>query len=119
MVARYGDVDVATRVERERIDRLCQWLEATIGPRLTAYAAGVSTEEIVDVAHGEDVPEELDARLRTLYALTYYLAATDGPGSAHEWLLSPNPELDNHAPAEMLHDGQPPEKVWVAAAPSF
>jgi hypothetical protein len=119
MVPPYGDMDVAARVERERVDRLAQWLEATIGPRLTAYAAGVSTEDIIDVAHGGRVPDELDQRLRNLYALTYYLAATDGPGSAHEWLLSPNPELGNHAPAEVLHEGAPPEQVWVAAAPSF
>jgi hypothetical protein len=120
MVPPYGDVDVAARVERERLDRLAQWLEATIGPRLTAYAAGTTPEEIQHVAHGdEDVDDALDRRLRNLYALTWFIAATDGPGSAHEWLLEPNPELGSRPPAQLLHDGQPPEQVWLAAGPTF
>jgi hypothetical protein len=111
--------DLAPRVAQERIDRLAQWLEVTLGQRLTAYASGATTAEVYDVVHGEDVPGGLERRLRNLYALTYYIAVTDGPGSAHEWLLEPNPELDSRAPAELLHDGQPPEAVWLAAAPAF
>ena len=111
--------DLAPRVEQERIDRLAQWLEVTLGQRLTAYASGATPEEISHAAHGEGVDDDLERRLRNLYALTFYIAATDGPGSAHEWLLEPNPELDSRAPVELLHDGQPPEAVWFAAVPAF
>ena len=112
--------DTTPRAERERLDRLAQWLESAIGPRLTAYAAGATTEEIYDVAHGDPVDDDdLARRLRNLYALTWFIAATDGPGSAHEWLIEPNPELGSRAPAELLHDGQPPERVWLAASPTF
>jgi hypothetical protein len=112
-------IETTPRAERERLDRLTQWLEGAIGPRLTAYAAGVTPEEIHHVAHGDEVDDELDGRLRNLYALTWFIAATDGPGSAHEWLIEPNPELDSRAPVELLHDGAPPEQVWLAAAPTF
>jgi hypothetical protein len=111
--------DLAPRAEQERIDRLAQWLEATLGQRLTAYASGATTAEVYDVAHGERVANDLERRLRNLYALTYYIAVTDGPGSAHEWLVEPNPDLDSRPPAQLLHDGQPPEAVWLAAAPTF
>ena len=118
----YDGIDSSPRAERERLDRLAQWLEGAIGTRLTAYAAGATPEEIHHLAHGEegeDVDDALDRRLRNLYALTWFIAATDGPGSAHEWLLEPNSELGSRAPAELLHDGQPPERVWLAAGPTF
>ncbi len=111
--------EITPRVEQERIDRLAQWLEVTLGQRLTAYASGATPAEVHEVAEGEDVTNDLERRLRNLYALTYYIAVTDGPGSAHEWLLEPNPELDSRAPAHCLHDGQQPEAVWLAAAPTF
>ena len=115
----HDGIDTTPRAERERLDRLAQWLEATIGLRLTAYAAGVSPDELHGAAQGDDVDGDLDRRLRNLYALTWFIAATDGPGSAHEWLVEPNPDLGSRAPAELLHDGQPPERVWLAASPSF
>ena len=112
--------DLAPRCEQERIDRLAQWLELTLGQRLTAYASGATPEQISHAAHGDEVEGTLERRLRNLYALTWYLAASDGPGSAHEWLLEPNPELPgSKAPAQLLHDGQPPQAVWFAAAPTF
>jgi hypothetical protein len=115
----HDGIDTTPRAERERLDRLAQWLEAAIGARLTAYAAGVTPEEIHHIAHGDEVDDELDRRLRNLYALTWFIAATDGPGSAHEWLVEPNPELGSRPPAQLLHDGQPPEQVWLAASPTF
>ena len=114
-----NDFEVTRRIERERLDRLAQWLELTIGTKLTAYAVGTTPNELSHVSEGDEVPRDLDRRLRNLYALTWYIAATDGPGTAHEWLVEPNEELDSKAPAELLHDGQPPEEVWMAASPSF
>ena len=114
-----NDFEVTRRIERERLDRLAQWLELMIGPRLTAYAAGTTTGELSHAAHGDEVPQEVDRRLRNLYALTWYIAATDGPGTAHEWLVEPNPDLDSKAPAELLHEGEHPEEDWMAASPSL
>ena len=47
----------------------------------------------------------IEQRLRHLYTATWFIASTDGPGSAHDWLMQPNPELENRAPAELLRDG--------------
>jgi pyrimidine operon attenuation protein/uracil phosphoribosyltransferase len=37
---------------------------------------------------------------------------------AHE-LIERNPELEGRTPAELLHEGCPPETVWLAAATPF
>jgi hypothetical protein len=33
--------------------------------------------------------------------------------------MSPNPELEGRAPADLLREGESPEPVWFAAAPTF
>jgi hypothetical protein len=112
--------DHSARIESERIDRLAEWLEATLGTRLAAFATGVSAHDLDRIAHGVEHPaDEIERRLRNLYAVTWYFAAGDGPGSAHDWLLSPNPELHNRTPADLLREGEAPEAVWFAAAPAF
>ena len=106
--------------EKQRLAYVAEWLEVTLGSRLTAYAVGASPNEIVRYAHGEDEPgEETERRIRNLYRATWFVASTDGPGSAHDWLTLPNPGLENRAPAELLRDGQSPKPVWFSVTPAF
>ena len=108
------------RIESERIDRLAEWLEATVGPRLTAFATCTTQAEVGRIAHGdEDPPAGLEKRLRNLYAVVRLVTQRDQLGGAHEWLTAPNPELGNRPPAELLRDGRSPEPVWFAASPTF
>lgn len=106
-------------IAEQRIDRIVEWLETNIGPRTCAYAAATSRGELSRIAHGDSPPPDMDRRLRNLYAVCAYFATADGAGSAHDWLVEPNPELDDRAPAELLHDGAPPERLWLAAVPPF
>jgi hypothetical protein len=104
----------------ERVDRLAEWLEMTLGTRLTAFASGLTTRELVRIAHGDDDPgADAEQRLRNLYAVASLLASRDGAGSAYAWLTEPNEELGGRSPATMLHEGGKPEAVWFAAAPTF
>jgi hypothetical protein len=104
----------------ERVDRLAEWLEVTLGTRLTAFAAGLTTRELVRIAHGDAAPApDEEQRLRNLYAVASMLAARDGAGSAYDFLTEPNEELGGRSPASLLHDGRKPESVWFAAAPAF
>jgi hypothetical protein len=104
----------------ERVDRLAEWLEVTLGTRLTAFAAGLTTRELVRIAHGDQDPgPDEEQRLRNLYAVASMLAARDGAGSAYAFLTEPNDDLDGRSPASLLHDGRKPEAVWFAAAPAF
>jgi hypothetical protein len=116
----YRDARAGARIESERIDRLTEWLEVTLGTKLASFASGLSIHDLDLIAHGEARPEdEIERRLRNLYAVAWYLASGDGAGSACDWLTEPNPELENRAPAELLRDGAPPEAVWFAATPAF
>jgi Protein of unknown function (DUF2384) len=103
-----------------RVDRLAEWLEMMLGTRLTAFAAGVTTRELVRIAHGAEEPGlAAEQRLRNLFAVASLLAARDGAGSAYAWLTEPNEDLDGRSPASLLHEGGTPESVWFAAAPTF
>ena len=107
-------------IARERIDRLTEWLEVSLGTKITAYAAATSAADIGRIAHGEASPPPAEEeRLRNLYAVASYLAAQDGAGSAYAWLTEPNPELAGKPPVELLREGERPESVWLAAAPAF
>jgi hypothetical protein len=108
------------RIESEPVDRLVEWLEATLGPRLVAFATGVTQSDIAHIAHGEACPgSELERRLRNLYAVVRLLTQRDRPATPHDWLTAPNPQLENRSPAELLAAGVSPEPVWFAAAPTF
>ena len=112
--------NLSGRIESERIDRLAEWLEATIGPRLTAFATDTTPTEVIRIAHGdEDPPDEIERRMRNLYAVVRLLTERDRVGTAHEWLTEPNPELANRTPADMLRHGESPAPVWFAASPTF
>jgi len=110
--------DMRVRLEREPVAHLAEWLVSNLGPRLTAFATGVPTVGGVDqIAHGETPDAGTERRVRNLYAVAWLLSVEDGPGSAHAWLIEPNSELDDRAPAEVLHADVAPESVWIAAAP--
>jgi uncharacterized protein (DUF2384 family) len=116
----YSDVQQNLRIEEERIDHVAEWLEVTLGMKLTAFAVGCSASEITRWAHGDDEPAPTtEKRLRNLYAVAWFKVVNDGGGTAQEWLVQPNPELDNRTPAEMLREGDEPESVWFAVAPAF
>jgi hypothetical protein len=112
----FGGEEIAV----ERVDRLAEWLEMTLGTRLTAFAAGLTTRELVRIAHGDEQPRPAEEqRLRNLFAVASLLATRDGAGSAYAWLTEPNEDLGGRSPATLLHEGGTPESVWFAAAPTF
>jgi hypothetical protein len=112
-------MDAHTGIGAGPIDVIARWLATNIGPRLVAYAAGITRTDLTRVMHGECEDAGADKRLRNLFAVCSYKAAGDGPGSAHDFLLEPNDDLNGRAPAELLRDGAAPERVWLAAVPPF
>jgi hypothetical protein len=116
----HGSGQHGPEIAAERVDRLAEWLEMTLGTRLSAFATGLTSRELVQIAHGDTDPgPEVERRLRNLYAVASLLAARDGAGSAYAWLTEPNEDLGGRSPARLLHDGRPPESVWFAATPAF
>src|SRR3954462_3790247 len=93
--------------------RLAEWLEMTLGTRLTAFASGLTTRELVRIAHGDEQPgREAEQRLRNLFAVAALPGARDGAGSAYAWPPERNEDLEGRSPASLLHDGGTPESVW-------
>jgi putative toxin-antitoxin system antitoxin component (TIGR02293 family) len=45
-------------------------------------------------------------RLLELIAVLEQLSGVLQPAAAHDWLFSPNPQLDHHKPVELLRDGR-------------
>ena len=111
--------DAHTGIGAGPIEVIAGWLATNIGPRLVAYAAGMSRAELLRIAHGEGAEPVADERLRNLFAVCSYMAVADGAGTAHDFLLEPNDDLEGRAPAELLHDGAAPERIWLAAVPTF
>ncbi|MBV9213650.1 MAG: DUF2384 domain-containing protein [Actinobacteria bacterium] len=112
--------NLAGRIEGDRIDQVAEWLEATLGPRLTAFSVHIPPLRLGRIAHGDEQPgAEVERRLRNLYAVVRLLTQRDSLGPAQDWLMQPNPELHHRAPAELLREGESPEPVWFAAAPTF
>jgi hypothetical protein len=110
----------APAITVDRVDHLVEWLEITLGMRLSAFAAGISQKDLARIAHGENRPDdEVERRLRNLFAVASLLASRDGAGSAYTWLIEPNTELEGRAPAELIRDGRSPEAVWFAAVPTY
>jgi len=101
------------------IDVIARWLASNIGARVVAYAAHMSRADLARIAHGDGADSQQDRSLRNLFAVCSYMSVVDGPGMAHDFLLEPNADLDGRTPADLLHDGAPPEKVWMAAVPTF
>jgi uncharacterized protein (DUF2384 family) len=111
--------DVHTGIGAGPIDVIASWLATNIGARVVAYASGMSRSDLMRIAHGDGAEDDADRRLRNLFAVCSYMAVSDGPGTAHDFLLEPNVDLDGRTPADLLHDGEPPEKIWIAAVPTF
>ena len=110
----FQDERTQGRRDGHRIEHLAEWLEVTLGPRLVAFAVGVTPAEVARYAHGEAPAAAVEERLRNLYAATWFIASTDGPGTAHDWLMQPKPELEDRAPAELLRRGEAPEPAWFS-----
>src|SRR4051812_4066875 len=108
--------DERTGRDGQRIDHLAEWLEGTLGPRPVAYAVGGTPSQICRFAPGEEPGADVEARLRNLYTATWFIASTDGPGTAHDWLVEPNPTLEGRTPAELLRGGQSPAPAWFSVA---
>lgn len=104
---------------REEVASIAQSLQETIGQRLTAFAVGVRDPKAIGrYARGERDPRaETDKRLREVFRVTQLLAASESPATVRAWLMGSNPQLDDHAPIELLHEQQ--VQPVLRAAQSF
>lgn len=115
----FKDERESRRPQQERLDRLAQWLEMTLGTRVTAFAVATSQSDICRIAHGEQPSEDTEQRLRNLYEAIWTVASSDGPGTANEWLMQSSPQLGGNAPVDLVRAGESPRRDWFDVSPAF
>ena len=113
----FPEVERRQQIAEEPIDEVARYLDLRLGTELTAYAVGLAPNEVADLARGSvDPGESAERRLRNLYAVAWFLVHRDGPGTAYQFLLEPNSEVQGRPPADALREGVAPREVWFAAS---
>jgi hypothetical protein len=104
-------------------DNLVTRLRQILGVRLVAYIGGVmSTRPVSSWADGASEPGAVDQeRLRHAYHAAALLRERYGAATVQTWFKGMNPSLGDHAPAQVLRDGEPHAVAHnvIAAALSF
>jgi hypothetical protein len=78
-----------------------------IGRKLTAYIASVKDVRTVDKwMTGTEPYRGPDTRLRTAYHVAKLIGTRHTPQVVQSWLMGLNPELDDHAAATLLREGE-------------
>ena len=83
-------------------------LQDQLGQRLVAYATGIRTPKLVGrwAVSAHTPNNDTEQRLRALYRTTLILRAEYGDETIRAWLTGSNPDLNDRAPIELLHDGE-------------
>lgn len=90
-------------------------LQEAFGTGLVAHlAGGVERKTVVRWAEGGKPRSEAEARVRLAFHVMQLLLSRDSEHTVRAWFIGLNPQLDDTAPAQALHDGQLRE-VLVAA----
>ena len=102
----------------EDIANIAQSLQETLGQRLTAFGVGIKDPKAIGkYAAGRNPRTDTEARLRDLYRVTRLLLSAETPSTVRAWMIGSNPQLNDEAPIEALHEKKTP--AVMRAAESF
>lgn len=92
----------------ESIESIAQSLQETLGQRLVAYAIGVRDPKAIGkYATGRQSPRhDAEGRLRDLFQVTRLVLTAETAKTARAWMIGANPQLEDRAPIELLHEGE-------------
>ena len=93
-------------------------LQDQLGQRLVAYATHVRSPKLVGrwAAGAHNPGPDTEQRLRALYRTSLILGAVYGAETTRAWLTGSNPDLDDRAPLDLLHEGEAVEVFKAADA---
>ncbi len=101
----------------EEIATIAQSLQETLGQRLVAFAVGIKDPKAIGkYATGRGPRADTEARLRDLYRVTRLLLSQENPATVRAWMIGANPELEDTAPIQALHDGRTAPVIRAAQA---
>ena len=89
---------------RVPVPEIARCVQAVLGQRLAAEAAGVRDPKAVGAwARGAREPHPQTAvHLRHTYEVVQLLLEREGPETVRAWFAGMNPDLDDHSPASLL-----------------
>jgi hypothetical protein len=88
------------------VKEMARELQQDLGQRLVAYVTESSSKTVGRWASGANEPhDQAEGRLRALYR-TMLILREEPPETIRAWLTSPNPDLGDDVPAEVLREGQ-------------
>ena len=89
------------------VGTLAQSLQETLGQRLVAYAVGIRDPKAIGkYARGRAPRAGTEARLRDVFQVTRLLLDRESAATTRAWMIGANPQLDDQAPIELLHQCQ-------------
>jgi hypothetical protein len=101
----------------ESTDRIAQSLQETLGQRLVAFAIAIKDPKAIGKYAGGRTPRtSTEARLRDLFFITRVLLTAGTAQMARAWMIGANPQLEDRAPIELLHEGQTQAVLRAAQA---
>ncbi|MBD0862889.1 DUF2384 domain-containing protein [Gordonia sp. zg691] len=102
---------------------MTRYLRDRLGRTLTAYIADTRNRTMPEQwaspprRDRAQPGEENSARLQATYIVLAMIEAAENDDVARSWLISANPRLDGHSPAEFIRIGRIP--AVISAATSF
>lgn len=104
-------------IHERPIAEVASFLKENLGWQLTAYALRETDTAVIDwFADGTEKPASiLQSRMRTLAEICATVLEKDSPETLRALMIGQSPELDNHAPIELIHEGRGTRVLDVAA----
>lgn len=93
-------------------------LQENIGPNLTAYIAGKSTQTVNRWAKEDQSPpgDDIEKRMRAAYQIYRTITEVNSNHVARAWFMGMNPQLEDMSPAEVLLDDRLRDAMSAARA---
>ncbi len=104
---------------RQDIATIAQALQETLGQKLTAYAISIKDPKAIGryARQTQGIRDETERRLRDLYQIVTLLLEEEVPTTVRAWMIGMNPQLDETAPVDLLHEGK--QAAVLNAAEAF
>ncbi len=118
MTSRTAAAEAHQKAVAFEISDIAQFLQETLGQKLTAYIAGVADPKRVGQwAKGAQAPRaEPERRLRAAFQIFHLIQGSESQHVVRAWFIGMNPQLDDESPAEAIHDGRLKEALGAARA---
>jgi len=108
---------IETDAVRQTINKIAEYLQRTLGQKMTAYLSGLKNpKEVGSWAAGDIMPrDKAQLRLRHAYKAARMLTDAYDAETTKAWFFGTNTRLDDEAPAYILRYAETPDDLRSVA----